>query len=155
VSTGLAPSTLLSDVSDQDAASACQRVQSGFDRTLPEAELTLAFCTVVGATETQTEAECEALRDDCVEEANTNGSDTMMAFEGSGLELDCDDGASFSECTGGTVGDLEACLNDTLDLLDATLSQFSCAQAGTVDMESFGEGIPEPSSCAAVQCPEE
>jgi hypothetical protein len=155
VSTGLAPSTLLSDVSDQDAASACQRLQSGFERSFPEAELTRAFCTVVAATATETEAACEALRDDCIDEANTNGSDTMMALEDSGLELDCDGDSTLSECTGGTVGDLEACFNDTLDLLDATLSQFSCAQAGMVDMESFGADVEEPASCAAVQCPDD
>lgn len=155
VTTGIAPSTLLSDVSAEDAAAACQRLQAGFERALPDDVLIRTVCTLVAASATETEAACEDLRDDCLEEANTAGSETMMELEGTGLEFECDGSASLSECTGGTVGDLETCFNDTLDLLDATLGQVSCARAGMIDMESFGEGVESPASCDAVQCGED
>jgi hypothetical protein len=154
VSTGIAPSTLLSDVSAEDSQNACERVQAGFERALPNDVLIRAVCTLGAASATETQADCEELRDQCLEEANTAGSETMMELDGATFEFECDGGGNLSECTGGTVGDLEACLNDTLDLLDATLGQVSCAQAGMVDTESFGADVQEPASCAAVQCPE-
>ena len=155
VTTGIAPSTLLSDVSGEDAADACDRLQAGFERALPDSLLARAVCTLVAASATETQAECEDLRDECLEEANTAGSETMMQIESTGLDFDCNDGASLSECTGGTVGDLETCFNDTIDLLDATLNGISCAQAGMTDFESFGQGVEPPASCDAVQCGED
>ncbi len=155
VSTGIAPSTLLSDVSADDAQSACLRLQAGFERALPEDVLLRTICTLVAASATDTQAACESLRDDCLEEASMAGSDTMMQLEDTGLEFECDGSANLNECTGGTVGDLETCFNDTLDLLDATLGQISCAQAGMVDFETFGQGLEEPASCDAVQCGED
>jgi hypothetical protein len=155
VSTGIAPSTLLSDVSDQDAASACQRLQTGFERALPQDTLLSAICTLFAASSTETQAACEDARDACLEDASTPGSETMMALDSTGLEFECDGGASLSECTGGTVGQLETCFNDTLDLLDTTLGQISCAQAGMIDFDTFGQGLESPASCDAVQCPED
>lgn len=155
VSTGIAPSTLLSNVSAEDSANACQRLAAGFERALPEETLFRAICTLFAASSTETQAACEDARDACLDDASTPGSETMTALDSTGLEFECDGNASLSECTGGTVGDVEACFNDTLDLLDATLGQISCAQAGMIDFETFGQGIESPASCDPVQCPED
>src|SRR5262245_41022776 len=85
VSTGIAPSKLLSDVTETEAASACERIASAFETKLSEDKLVRSFCTLFGAASATTKAECEALRDDCMDEADSGqgvGVSAASEFEG-------------------------------------------------------------------------
>lgn len=157
VSTGIAPSKLLSDVTTEEATSACQRLKVGFDRVFEADKLIRAICTLTGAAVADTSADCVTFRDQCIEEANMAGSDTMDALDGVD-EFTCEDSGDneLAECTG-TVGQLETCFNDMLDSFESLLNQFSCDDAADVDetdFESFGEMVgASPASCEAVGCP--
>jgi hypothetical protein len=155
VTTGLAQSTPLSDVSAADAEKACNRLQAGFDARFSGDKLTRTICTIVGAAAADTPSECESLRDSCIDAANEQGSETMMDIGVGELDLECDSSSSnLNQCTG-TVGQLEACFNDTLDQFDALLGDISCADAASVGMEdidSLGGDAGPPASCEAVDC---
>jgi len=157
VTTGIAPSTELADVTAEQLASACPRLKAGFDRVFQADKLIRAICTMGGAAVADTSADCVTFRDQCIEEANMPGSDTMDALDGID-EFNCEgsDDGELSQCTG-TVRELETCFNDTLDAFDAALNQFTCDDASSVteeDLGGFGEMFGEPpASCEAVGCP--
>jgi hypothetical protein len=156
VTTGLAQSTELSDVSTADAAKACNRLQAGFDARFSRDKLVKTICTLVGAAAADTPSECESLRDSCIDQSNQQGSETMMDLGLEDVSLECDGSTDLSQCTG-TVGQLETCFNDTLDQFDALLGDVSCADAasvGTEDLDSFGGDAGPPASCEAVDCGE-
>jgi len=158
VTTGIAPSTQLADVTTEQLASACPRLKAGFDRVFQADKLIRAVCTLSGVATTETTAECVTYRDQGIQQASMAGSEEM---EGLGdIEFTCDDAAENDhvECTG-TVGQLETCFNDTLDRVEAMFNQFSCDDAATLDEEAFDDfggmlGEP-PASCEAVGCPGE
>jgi len=154
VTTGIAPSKLLSDVTETEAQSACTRLQSGFERTLGEDKLIEAICTIAGAAVADTTADCNTFKADCIEQANMSGSATMEEIPE--IEFSCEGESDFAECTG-TVGQLETCVNDTLDLFEGFLNEITCDDAATVgeeDLEDLGGMAPEqPASCEAVGCP--
>jgi hypothetical protein len=157
VSTGIAPSKLLSDVTEEELTNACPRLKAGFDRVFQADKLIRAICTMAGAAAADTTADCIVVRDQCIEEANMAGSDTMDALDGID-EFDCEgsDDGELAQCTG-TVGELETCFNDTLDAFDDLLNQFTCDDAASVeqeDLEGFGDMVgASPASCEAVGCP--
>jgi hypothetical protein len=159
LSTGLAQSKLLSDVTPAEASQACERLQSGIDSRLSQDKLARAVCTIVGAAVAETPSECESLRDDCIEQSDQQGTEEMMGLDFGKVELECSaSSADLQACTG-TVGQLETCFNDTLDKFDALLGSITCADAASVEMddiEGFGEeaGGEPPASCAAVDCGE-
>jgi hypothetical protein len=157
VTTGIAPSKLLSDITPSEAAQACERLGAGFDRVLTREVLVRSICTLVGAATADTPAACTTTRDMCVQEANQAGSDIMMGIEMGEVDFDCGDGASLTECTA-TVGQLEACFNDTLDLVSATLEGLSCDDAASVemeDLENFAQTTFQTApSCENVDCGE-
>lgn len=154
VSTGIAPATLLADVTAEQAASACEHLKAGFDRVFSEDKLIRTICTLAGAAFADTSADCNMLRDQCIEEASMQGSDTMAQIDE--IEFDCEGEAMLDQCTG-TVAQLETCFNDTLDGVQAAFNQISCDDAASVtqdDLEGFGDmAFQEPASCAAVGCP--
>jgi hypothetical protein len=156
VTTGIAPNKLLSDVTEAEAQSACMRLQSGFERTFDEDKLTEALCTITGVAFTDTTADCNMFKADCIQEASMSGTDAMEEL--GEVEFTCDGESGFAECTG-TVGQLETCFNDILDQFEALLNQFSCDDAATVgedDLEGFGSMADQlPASCEAVGCPED
>jgi len=156
VSTGLAASKLLSDVTPQEAQQACESLQSGIDRRLSTDKLVRGFCTLFAAASSQSKSECEDVVDTCIDQANQeleNGEG--MDFEDVGT-LECDGESEISSCQG-TVADFEACMNDTIDQVLAALSAVTCDDAGTVameDFEDFGETTFAPAaSCEALECP--
>ena len=158
VSTGLASSKLLSSVTPQEAQQACENLQSGFDRRLSQDKLIRAFCTLFAAASSESESDCESFRDTCVDQANQeveDGGEGAMDFEDVGA-LECDGESEIASCQG-TVGDFEACMNDTIDQVLAALNAVTCADAGTVEMEdfdSFGETTFAPAaSCEVLECP--
>jgi hypothetical protein len=158
VTTGIAPSTQLADVTAEQLDGACPRLKAGFDRVFQADKLIRAICTLTGAAVADTSADCVTLRDQCIDEANMPGSETMGALDGID-EFSCEGGSGeneLAECTG-TVGQLETCFNDTLDAFEALLNQFSCDDASSVtqdDFEGFGDMVgASPASCEAVGCP--
>jgi hypothetical protein len=157
VTTGIAPSTQLADVTTDQLASACPRLKAGFDRVFQADKLIRSICTMAGAAAADTTADCITIRDQCIEEASMAGSDTMDALDGID-EFDCEpsDENELAECTG-TVGQLETCFNDTLDTFEDLLNQYSCDDAASVeqeDLEGFGDMVgASPASCEAVGCP--
>ncbi|HTV17346.1 MAG TPA: hypothetical protein VMG12_01705 [Polyangiaceae bacterium] len=157
VSTGIAPTKLLSDVTAEEAASACLRLQAGFERVFAEDKLIRSLCTLQGVAFADTTADCVTFRDDCIEEASMPDSSTAeMVDDVEGITCDGEGDAEISECTG-TVGQLETCFNDTLDRFDALLNMYTCEDAASVepeDLEGFGDMVGEPpASCEAVGCP--
>src|SRR5512139_3813513 len=66
VTTGIAPSKLLSDVTEEEAASACTRLQAGFERVFDRDKLIDAICTIGAAAFADTSADCEMIRDQCI-----------------------------------------------------------------------------------------
>jgi hypothetical protein len=157
VTTGIAPSKLLSDVTAEELSGACPRLKAGFDRVFQADKLIRAICTMTGAAAADTSADCVTFRDQCIQEANMAGSETMESLDGID-EFTCEGGddGELAECTG-TVGQLETCFNDMLDAFEAALNQFTCDDASRVteeDLGGFGEMVSaSPSSCEAVGCP--
>jgi hypothetical protein len=155
VSTGIAPNKLLSDITDDEAESACERLKAGYDRVFDENKVIRAFCTIGAATSAANPSECASLRDECIESASQAGSETTDALEGIG-EFTCEDSdtSELNQCTG-TVAQLETCFNDILDTFEALLNQFSCDDAPIDEASLEGFGVTEsPASCEAVGCPE-
>jgi hypothetical protein len=155
VSTGLAESKLLSDVTAAEAQSACENLASGFEASLSEERLVRAFCTLFGAIAADTTAECETQRDTCIDQA-ANGQGIGAQASGMIEPPDCEGSESLSECQG-TVGELETCANDMIDQVTGLLDSFSCADAATID-ESSTEGLgdfQQPASCTALECGED
>ena len=150
--TGIAPNKLLSDVTAEEATTACENLTARVETTLNPDKIARAICTLVGAATADTKDACEAIRDDCLDDPMAG----QAAGEVEGPE--CDGESDLAQCTG-TVAQLESCVNDTLDQFEAFLSQFSCDDAATIDESAFEEmdslGFEEPASCADVGCPED
>jgi hypothetical protein len=158
VSTGLPPTRLLSDVTEEDAELACERLQAGFQQRFNRDTVVQASCTLAAASFASTPTSCNDVRDACIEEANSAGSETMMGIEFTEVDFDCGSGgtADLTDCGDATVAELETCFNDTLDQLTALLNRFSCADAASVeedDIAGFGDMVSEPAqSCAVLEC---
>lgn len=154
VSTGIAPSKLLSDVTAEEAASACENLRVGFQRVFSGAALIRSICTLTSAAAVETTAECNTLRDECIEAASMQDSELTSGLDD--IEFDCEGELAFDECTG-TVGQLEVCVNDVLAAVNAAFNQYSCNDAAAVegeDLEGFIDGaFATPASCEVVGCP--
>lgn len=151
--TGLPPGKLLSDVTAEEATSACERVQGNFQRRYNENTIIEAVCTMAAAANSTTASSCSNFRDACIEEAMQADSEVMMALDLDAIDFGCDT-AGFEQCSAdATVGELETCLDDTLDAFDALLHRFDCSDAGMVTEADFEEMSFEPApSCEAVAC---
>jgi hypothetical protein len=156
VTTGIAPNKLLSDVTTDEAAQACENLQAGFEARLSRDVLVRSICTIFGAAFADTPADCAEARDACIEEAN----DPTAVANGDApdideLQFECDGGAALTECTS-TVGELEVCFNDLLDQVSTALSSITCDDAASLEMDdvdAFRESTFEPpASCAVVDC---
>lgn len=157
VSTGLPPTQLLSDVSVEEAEQACERLQAGFQQRFNRDTVIQGACTLGAAAFASTPESCNDTRDACIQEANSQGSETMMGIEFTEVDFDCGGQmADLADCGDTTVGELETCFNDTLDQLIGLLNRFSCADAASVeegDVEGFGDMAGEPAqSCQVVEC---
>jgi hypothetical protein len=157
ISTGLAASKLLSDVTPQEAEQACENLQSGIDRRLSQDKLVRGFCTLFAAAATESQSECESARDTCIDQASQELEEGGDAEDfGEVGALDCDGESEINACEG-TVADFEACMNDTIDQVLAALNSVTCADAGSVaeeDLDGFAETTFAPAaSCEALECP--
>lgn len=158
VSTGLPPTQLLSEVTEEDAQAACERLQAGFEQRFNRGIVVQAACTLAAASFASTPDSCNDVRAACIDEANAPGSETMMDIEFTEVDLDCGSGGmvDLAECGDATVAELETCFNDTLDQLTALLNRFTCADAASIEedaLEGFGDMVGEPAqSCAVLEC---
>jgi hypothetical protein len=159
VSTGIAPSTLLSDISAEQAAQACERLAEGFDSRLSRETLVRTICTLAGAAVADTPEDCETARDECITSANDPSAAGGESLDVDEIQFECDGegAADLTECTS-TVGELETCFNDLLDQISTALNAVSCDDAATVgeeDIDGFQESTFEaPASCEVVDCGE-
>ena len=150
--TGLPPTQLLSDVTPAEATQACERIRASFQQRFNDDSLGRAFCTLFSAASTTTPSACNSARDACIEEAMQPGSDIMMMLDTGAIDFGCE-AADIGDCGDATVGDLETCFGDTLNLLDAVLNRFDCNDAGMVEADDL-EGIDfaPAQSCEVVSC---
>jgi hypothetical protein len=150
VTTGIAPSKLLADITPSEAEQACERLQAGFLATISPTVVMRTVCTLLGAAAEDTAADCATARDACIQEANQEGSETMMNLASASVSFECGDGAVLTECNT-TVGQLETCFNDTLDQIAAALGQVSCDDAASVSMDDF-ENFAQTTFVTAPSC---
>jgi hypothetical protein len=160
VSTGIAPNRLLSEVTDDEAAQACESLAAGFDARLSPEMLVRTICTIAGAAVADTTEDCETARDECIAAASDPNTPQGDALDVDAIQFECDGegGADLRECTS-TVGELETCFNDLLDQISTALSSVSCDDAATVSEEDIN-GLQEstfepPASCEVVDCGED
>jgi len=156
VSTGIAANKLMSEVTTEEAATACENLRDGFEAKVTRTTRVRGFCTVGALIVADTPADCEAARDECIEAANDPSSEVSTSVDE--ISFECDGGADLLECTS-TVGELETCFNDLLDQLATALNGISCANAGTFD-EADGDNFVDttfepPASCQVVECGED
>ena len=160
VDTGLGETRLLSSVSQEEAADACQAIENTFTTRLSPEKMVRAVCEMFGAVFTQNQSDCLTMADTCVEDAqNGDGAISMDDLE---QDFDCDNANVGDDLEGcdATVGELEGCFEDTISAMENVLGQFSCKDAGTLTqadrdaMEGFGDLEP-PASCQALsdECP--
>jgi hypothetical protein len=157
VSTGIAPSKLLSEVTTDEAAEACENLQEGFASRLSRDKLVRSICTIFGAALADTPETCEQSRDECITASNDPEAAEGEAPNVDEIQFECDGGAALSECTS-TVGQLETCFNDLLDQISTALDGVTCDDAATLEMDDvdvFRESTFEPpASCEVVDCGE-
>jgi hypothetical protein len=159
VSTGIAPNRLLSEVSAEEAAQACENLAAGFDARLSPEMLVRSICTIAGAAVADTPEDCEMARDECIANADDPNSAEGEALQLDAIQFECDGegGADLTECTS-TVGELETCFNDLLDQISTALNGVTCDDAATVTMEDINsfpeESFAPPASCEVVDCGE-
>jgi len=154
VDTGLPTSQPLAEVAPADLMNACESVQAAVNERFDDERITRFLCEFVSALGTENQASCREAADDCI--ANPpEGATEMLGFEGA-ADVGCGELMGVEECQA-TVGEFEGCFNDTLDAVDAFMEQFSCANAGNIDLESMESGPLDqpPASCAQLEmeCP--
>jgi len=156
VDTGLDEDLALQDVSAAQAESACERLQGGVESRFTALFTERRVCEIFGAFSSTSPSECGALADACVEQGAGRIEDEIDVSEG----LECNGGAAaFAGCNV-TVGEYEDCLSAQLSQVEAVFKSFSCANAGTLDMEDFDLGgtLSTPASVPAcdrlaAECP--
>jgi hypothetical protein len=145
VDTGIAEDKALSAVSSEEARSACEHMRDAMQEVIDPDSILNMVCTVMSAAATESEAECNQEKADCVAEYRDQLGDSGE------VDFECDgDTSEFQGCDV-KVGVLESCLNDTLDEFRAVLSRYSCKDAGKIDSDQLdGLGsfdVEPPTSC--------
>lgn len=154
VDTGLPESQPLGEVAPADLTNACNSVQAAVDERFNDDRLTRFLCEFVSALGTENQASCREAADDCL--ANPpEGASEMFEIEGAS-DIGCGELMGLEECQA-TVGEFEGCFNDALDAIDSFMAQFSCANAGNINLENMESGPLDepPPSCAQLEmeCP--
>jgi hypothetical protein len=130
VDTGLPEATQLKDVSEAQAASACENLQDSVESRMTALLTERRLCEMIGAFSSTTEAACQTVADQCVQQnlaAEAQGS--FDVAEG----LDCSGGAAnFAGCDV-TVGEYEDCLSAQLSQVETLFKSFTCAKAGSFE----------------------
>jgi hypothetical protein len=152
VSTGISASKTLGDVTTAEATDGCGHMKDGIEARYQQPSARTGLCTLLGVTLGSTESACTNLRDSCLkgdtadagtaENVSVTDIDPAGNFECSGTNID-----SWHGCTA-TVGELETCLNDTLDALDALLNAYTCKDVSTLPADSSVDCSPPPRNAA-------
>lgn len=147
VDTGIAEDKALSAVTADEMRNACEGMRDAMRDVIDADSIVNMVCTLMAASESTTEAECNQQRSECVEEYRD-----LAEEQAEEIDFDCDgDVSQFAGCDV-TVGVLESCLTDTLSQFRAVLSRYSCADAGQIDdadLENLGANfdVDPPASC--------
>jgi hypothetical protein len=161
LNTGVAPSTPLSEISDDDANKICVALGEYIGELIPQDRIERIACTIAGAAAEATlggSGQCEVTRDQCLEDPPE-----VDTFE-DGFACEEFDADAFSGCDDATVGDLEDCIGDLGARVDRILDQITCANlggdisAGEDLFADFAESFEEenqPESCKRLRdaCP--
>ncbi len=149
INTGIDPSTPLVDLTEDQRAQACQAAEdsfgsSGFVNVICGFQAVFVGAQSGVTTDAELQAACQTAYEGCLAEPPTDDFS-----EGA-----CD--IPTENCTA-TVGEGEACLNDTIAAIQALESEIpSCSEVTLADLEGLGEVEPEePASCAVMdeKCP--
>jgi hypothetical protein len=147
VDTGIAEDKALSDVTADEMRNACESMRGAMQDVIDADSIVNMVCTLMAASETETEGECNQQRAECVDQFRD-----LAEEQAEEIDFECDgDVSQFAGCDV-TVGVLESCLNDTLAQFRAVLSQYSCEDAGQIDdadLENLGANfdVDPPASC--------
>jgi hypothetical protein len=146
VSTGISASKALGDVTTAEATEGCTHLQDAIETRFQQPSSKTGLCTLLGLSLSSTEAACTSLRDSCVKgdtgTATTSDDVSLDAFD-PGQQLQCS-GTNIDDwhgCTA-TVGEMETCINDMLEGLDALLNSYTCKDAGTSPPNSSEDCLP-------------
>lgn len=148
VSTGLSVSKPLSDVTTAEATQGCGHMKDAIEARFQQPSAKTGLCTLLAASFSNTESACTSVRDSCVKgdtgSAGTS-SDTSLASLDPATGLDCT-GTNLDSWQGcsATVGELESCLNDTLDAIFTLLNTYSCKDVSTANTDPSVDCSPPP-----------
>ena len=126
VSLGISSNKALSAVTREEATRGCARLRVDVGARFNPTTLKRKVCTLTAASFSHDESECASRRDSCVQDPSSVDYDPADHVACGGENVD-----DWQGCTT-TVGELETCLNDLLDGLDAMLNTFTCKDAGKV-----------------------
>ena len=145
--TGIAEDKALSAVTPDEARNACESMRSAVQGVVDADSIVNMVCTLMAASETETESACNQQRADCVEQYRD-----LAEEQAEEIDFECDGDTSQFEGCDVSVGVLESCLNDTLAQFRAVLSRYSCEDAGQIDdadLEDLGANfdVEPPASC--------
>jgi hypothetical protein len=158
VTTGLPREKALSSLSEAEAISACEQLRMSADNAVSEDDLARYTCTIAAALFSITtgangmptidRAMCEQMVNSCLAETDEQGESSSSGM--------CD--ASFMTGLMGcnaTAGELEACLNASIDVLRDQLSMVSCTSPVSLAGPDAGMSASEPPACASLdmKCP--
>lgn len=130
VSSGISSSKALSAVTTQDATRGCEQLNDAVAARFSRPSLKTGLCTMSALLLSSSESSCSSARDSCLQDANGDATSSDAALNPA-QDFECEDTNldSWQGCAA-TVGQMETCLNDMLDAVEALLTSYSCADAG-------------------------
>lgn len=156
IDSGLPPGQPGNALTPGDQTTLCEAAQDYFDARVTQSDWAGFQCTQEAIGEASEQASdtagrisaCKQLRDECLAVGD------VESFDGT-----CDGAEDWTTCSA-SVGEIEACLEDTVDLLDGFLADFTCdildpARAAALQ-EKYGDVDDlTPASCDVVEmkCP--
>lgn len=131
ITTGLAGDALLGDLTAEQAAAGCARLDAQVGVRFDQATLALEQCTLFALELTSEEPPCTSLRDTCVMSRAENQPGAFASFFEPTRDVGCGDpGQQWQGCTA-TVRALERCLRDVLSTYADALDEYTCRDAPT------------------------
>jgi hypothetical protein len=130
VTLGISSGKALSEVTPDEATRGCTQLRNEVQARFNPVTLKPKICTLVAVSFASDESSCTNLRDACVQD-NSAGDDAGELAPAEDISCNGTTVDGWQGCTA-TVGEMEGCLNDMLDALDAMLSSYTCKDAGTL-----------------------
>ncbi len=170
VSSGLPPSTKLSELDAQEVMDACGNIVSSLDATL-SVELERFNCTLraipmsisvtLSGQTTGDPAKCRELRDRCLGGEDIGGNVQPVMVEPVGSQIQCMSPAAVaaSQSCQATVGEYESCLNAIVANAQASFRRLDCSlveDPGQLQNAMQPPAPPQPEVCADLdaRCPQ-